>query len=30
VVEIGLHGGARDLERYRDALLAVLDSYRVK
>jgi hypothetical protein len=30
VVEIGLHGGARDLERYRGSLLAVLDSYRVK
>ena len=30
VVELGLHGSARDLDRYRDALLAVLDSYRVK
>jgi hypothetical protein len=30
VVEIGLHGSAKDLERYRPALLAVLDSYGVK
>jgi hypothetical protein len=30
VVEIGLHGSPKDLERYRGALLAVLDSYRVK
>jgi hypothetical protein len=30
VVEIGLHGSARDLDRYRAALLAVLDSYRVR
>jgi hypothetical protein len=30
VVEIGLHGSPKDLERYRSALLAVLDSYRVK
>lgn len=30
VIEIGLHGSARDLDRYRADLLAVLDSYRVK
>lgn len=30
VVEIGLHGSPKDLERYRSALLAVLDSYRVR
>lgn len=30
VVEIGLHGSPKDLERYRGALLAVLDSYRVR
>ncbi len=30
VIEIGLHGSPKDLERYRSALLAVLDSYRVR
>lgn len=30
VVEIGLHGSPGDLQRYRGALLAVLDSYRVR
>jgi len=30
VVEIGLHGSPKDLERYRASLLTVLDSYRVK
>lgn len=30
VVEIGLHGSPKDLERYRPALLAVLDTYRVR
>jgi hypothetical protein len=30
VVEIGLHGSPQDLEKFRGALLGVLDSYRVK
>jgi hypothetical protein len=30
VIEIGLHGSPNDLQRYRAALLAVLDSYRVR
>lgn len=30
VVELGLHGSPKDLARYRSALLAVLDSYRVR
>lgn len=30
VIEIGLHGSVKDLERYRGALLAVLDSYRAR